>query len=212
MLTPLPKGVQTKYLKLFWLQIFSITHRCQRHRWCTLSCLISKKIEAAIMGYWGACGKLIHGKILSLKSRGTVPLGSSNIWFNKKMFAFPQVAPQWLPLVLFGGSATLGKICCRFHFYVWVNNEWLRIYQTFMSVFHIFLMINEKICVSLAQLCMHARRFYSQSKRAFFVFSLLKGPSGKIRLAWKWYNWIGLISTWCGMCFKIFNIARNQEI
>ncbi len=38
MLTLLPKMVQTKQLKLFLLKIFSICHRCQQHRWCTLSC------------------------------------------------------------------------------------------------------------------------------------------------------------------------------
>jgi len=55
MLTLLPKGVQTKYLKFFWLKIFSICHRCQRHRWCILSCgylgEFSKKFETALMGY-----------------------------------------------------------------------------------------------------------------------------------------------------------------
>ncbi len=38
MLTQLPKGVQKKQRKLFWLQIFYFCHRCQRHRWCTLNC------------------------------------------------------------------------------------------------------------------------------------------------------------------------------
>jgi hypothetical protein len=32
------KGVQKIQWKLFCLKIFSICHRCQRHRWCTLSC------------------------------------------------------------------------------------------------------------------------------------------------------------------------------
>jgi hypothetical protein len=31
------KGVPTKLLKFFWLKIFLICHRCQRHRWSTLS-------------------------------------------------------------------------------------------------------------------------------------------------------------------------------
>ncbi len=38
MLTLLHKGVQTKYLKHFWLKIFSICHWCHRNRWCTLRC------------------------------------------------------------------------------------------------------------------------------------------------------------------------------
>jgi hypothetical protein len=53
-LTLLSKGVQTKYLRLFQLKIFSICHRCQRHRWCTLSwdylCEFSNKLE---WPYWG---------------------------------------------------------------------------------------------------------------------------------------------------------------
>ncbi len=77
-LTLLPKGFQTKKLKLLWLTIFCICHRCQRHRWQTLSCeyLLEflKKLETALMVYSGAWGKLIHEKTRSLKSRDTVPL------------------------------------------------------------------------------------------------------------------------------------------
>ncbi len=74
MLTALPKGVQTKYWKLFWLKIFSICHKCQRHQWCTLSGEFSKQFKRALMGYSGAGGKLIHEKNWSRKSRSTVPL------------------------------------------------------------------------------------------------------------------------------------------
>ncbi len=53
-----------------WLQnvlsIFFICHRCQRHRWSTLSCehlsKFSKKIETALMVYSRAWRKLIHEK------------------------------------------------------------------------------------------------------------------------------------------------------
>ncbi len=66
MLTLLSKGVPTKFLKFFWLQIFFICHRCQRHRWSTLSCEylreFSKKFETVLIGYSGAGGKLIHEK------------------------------------------------------------------------------------------------------------------------------------------------------
>ncbi len=62
----LPKGSQTKLLKVFWLKIFSICHRCRRHRWCTLSrenlCEFSKKFEIAVKVYSDAWGKLIHEK------------------------------------------------------------------------------------------------------------------------------------------------------
>jgi hypothetical protein len=66
MLTLLSKGVPTKFLKFFWLKIFFICHRCQRHRWSTLSCKylreFSKKFGTILMGYSGAGGKLIHEK------------------------------------------------------------------------------------------------------------------------------------------------------
>jgi hypothetical protein len=66
MLTLLSKGVPTKFEQFFWLKIFFICHRCQRHRWSTLSCEylreFSKKFETVLMGYSGAGGKLIHEK------------------------------------------------------------------------------------------------------------------------------------------------------
>ncbi len=66
MLTLLPIGAQTKVLKFFCLKFFSICHRCQRHRWCTLSREylreFSKKFEMAVMVYSDAWGKLIHEK------------------------------------------------------------------------------------------------------------------------------------------------------
>ncbi len=65
-LTILPKGVQTKKFKLLWLKVFCICHRCQRHRWQTLSCeylrKFSKKFETTPMIYSGAWGKLIREK------------------------------------------------------------------------------------------------------------------------------------------------------
>jgi hypothetical protein len=66
-----------KIIKIFRLKIFAICHRCQRHRWCTLSCEylreFLKKFETALLVYSGAWGKLIHEKNRSRKSRGTVP-------------------------------------------------------------------------------------------------------------------------------------------
>ncbi len=38
MLTLLPKSIQNKIIKLFWLKFFSICYRCQRHWWCNLNC------------------------------------------------------------------------------------------------------------------------------------------------------------------------------
>ncbi len=59
MLTLLPKDVQKKLWKFFWLKIFSICHRCQRHRWCTLSCEyisenFAKKFKMAQMVWSGS--------------------------------------------------------------------------------------------------------------------------------------------------------------
>jgi hypothetical protein len=73
MFTLLPKGVQTKLLKFFSLKIFSIYHRCQRHRWCTLSReylrKFLKKFEMAIKVY------------SSQKSCDTVEHKSRDFWF-----------------------------------------------------------------------------------------------------------------------------------
>ncbi len=78
MVTLLPKGGQTKLLNFFCLNIFSISHRCRWHRWCTLSREylreFSKKFEKAVLVYSDAWGKLIHEKTRSRKSRDTVPL------------------------------------------------------------------------------------------------------------------------------------------
>jgi hypothetical protein len=45
MLTLLSKGVPPKSLKFFWLKIFFICHRCQQHRWSTLSCEYLRKFR-----------------------------------------------------------------------------------------------------------------------------------------------------------------------
>ncbi len=80
MLTLLPKGVKRK---LFWLKIFSICQRCQRHLRCTLSCeylrKFSQKFETALMVYSGAWGKWFMKKTWSRKYCGTVPLKANSI-------------------------------------------------------------------------------------------------------------------------------------
>jgi hypothetical protein len=52
----------------FLIEEFLICHRCQRHRWCTLSCEylreFSKKFGTILMGNSGTGGKLIHEKNL----------------------------------------------------------------------------------------------------------------------------------------------------
>ncbi len=62
---------KNKLLKFFCLKIFSICHRCQRHRWCTLSreylSEFSKKFEMVVLVYSDASGKLIHEKNQKLK-------------------------------------------------------------------------------------------------------------------------------------------------
>jgi hypothetical protein len=65
-LTLLSKGVPTKLIKFFWLKISLICHRCQRHRWSTLSWEylreFSNIFEMVLMGYSEAGGKLIDEK------------------------------------------------------------------------------------------------------------------------------------------------------
>ncbi len=92
MLTLLPKGAQTKLLKLFCLKIFYICHRCRWHRWCTLSREdlreFSKKLEMAVMVYSCAWGKLIHEKKQKSKIswhcpfKGTVLRDGSGFWWH----------------------------------------------------------------------------------------------------------------------------------
>ncbi len=59
-----------------WKTHTGICHRCQQHRWSTFSCEYlresSKKFETDLTRCPGAWGKLIHEKIWSWKSRGTV--------------------------------------------------------------------------------------------------------------------------------------------
>jgi hypothetical protein len=78
-----------KIIKIFLIEDFFICHRCQRHRWSTMSSEylreFSKKFETALMVYSGAWGKLIHEKkTRSRKPRGTVPLMSDiySPWMN----------------------------------------------------------------------------------------------------------------------------------
>ncbi len=91
MLTLLSKGVPTKIFKFFWLKIFFICHRCQRHRWSTLICEylreFSKKFETILMGYSGAGGKLIHEKNQEQKISWHCPFKVGDCEWNKKMFA-----------------------------------------------------------------------------------------------------------------------------
>ncbi len=63
MLILLHKGVSKKIIR--------ISHRYQRHQWCTLSCeylrKFSKEFKTALMVYSGAWGKLIYKKNLKSK-------------------------------------------------------------------------------------------------------------------------------------------------
>ncbi len=88
MLTLLPKDVLTKKLKFFCLKIFSICHRCQRHRWCTSSREYlreySKKFEMAVMVHSGDWGKLIHEKNQKSKISWHCPFNDS----KQTLFSF----------------------------------------------------------------------------------------------------------------------------
>ncbi len=83
MLTLLPKGVQTKYVKLSWLKI--LFHLPPVHRWCTLSCEYLCEFSLTIQNsQWdtqGLGGELFTKKSSSRKSCGTVPLKNCCFWF-----------------------------------------------------------------------------------------------------------------------------------
>jgi hypothetical protein len=95
MLTLLSKGVPTKFLKFFWLQIFLICHRCQRHRWSTLSCEylreFSKNFETVLIGHSGAGGKLIHEKNQEQKISWHCPFKYNNLWNGSRDLKKPRM-------------------------------------------------------------------------------------------------------------------------
>jgi hypothetical protein len=123
MLTLLPKGVKTKYLNLFWWQIVSICHKCQRHQWCTLSCEFSNKFESALLEYSRAWGKLIYEKTWRRKSSGIVP---SNYKLNQRKENYEvrrlSVSKRVFPVV-----KSLFKYF-SYKFYLWALQDYLKKY------------------------------------------------------------------------------------
>jgi hypothetical protein len=105
----LSKGVPTKLLKFFWLKIFFICHRCQRHRWSILSCEylreFSKKFETVLIGHSGVGGKLIHKKNSSKKSCDTVPLS-----FIYKSLSYFISGKQFPPVLSRNSPCALSKV------------------------------------------------------------------------------------------------------
>ncbi len=103
MLTLLSKGVPTKLLKFFRLKIFFICHRCQRHRWSTLSCEYLrefwKKFEMVLMGYSGAGGKLIHKKNQKRKISYFLWHPTSRICYSHNQIIPHHRFAPWLPLL-----------------------------------------------------------------------------------------------------------------
>jgi hypothetical protein len=65
------------------IEDFSICHRCQRHRWCTLSWeylrKFLEKFETVLMGYSKAWGKLIHEKTLKSKVSWHFPIKNKKL-------------------------------------------------------------------------------------------------------------------------------------
>ncbi len=131
----LPKGDQTKWLKYFWLKIFSICHRCLWHRWQTLSCeylrKFSKKFETVFSEYSGAGGKLIDEKNQKQKISWHCPFKvensefASHLSFNgfflensiKTFSTVPKPASN---------SAFLDHISIFLHIWSIARREWLR--------------------------------------------------------------------------------------
>ncbi len=65
-----PKGVHTKYLKLFLLKIFHLPPPVSTtpvvHLELRISRKVLKKFETALMGYLGVWDKLIHENLVAL--------------------------------------------------------------------------------------------------------------------------------------------------
>ncbi len=97
-----------KIIKIFLIEDFFICHRCQRHRWSTLSCEYLhdfwKKFETVLMGYCGAGGKLIHKKTRSKKSRDTVPLSMGH---RRK------TTPTWIILTYISRTEQQCVVTCQ---------------------------------------------------------------------------------------------------
>jgi hypothetical protein len=97
-----------KKINNFLTEDFLICHRCQRHRWCTLSCEylgeFSKKFETVIMGYSEAGGKLIHEKNLKSKISWHCPFKDSKIrgsYLDQKFSTFVKIFDFFLMTHLF---------------------------------------------------------------------------------------------------------------
>ncbi len=74
---------------IFWL-ILLVCHRCQRHRWCTLSCEylceFSKKIRNGPNGIFWGWGKLIYEKSLKSKISWHCPFKDDVTVFSFSVF------------------------------------------------------------------------------------------------------------------------------
>ncbi len=146
----LPKGDQIKLLKIFRLKIFSICHRCQRHRWLTLSCEylreFSKKFETVLMEYSGAGGKLIHEKNQKHKISWHCPF--------KDVEKFGLTSIQYS--ITFSFLAGNFNIIVFFYSYnVWSNNS-------------IFGLTWRRICVNKKQ---QSGRKYIGGKQSFLIIA-----------------------------------------
>ncbi len=112
-------------------------HRCQRHRWCTLSCEflrdISKKFETALMVYWGAVGKLIHEKKLNIswhcpikdEEQAKIEWGI-NPGINFKFQNFNKIS--FCPITYFAKIWKAWKMPSFFLFYSIITNVWISLY------------------------------------------------------------------------------------
>ncbi len=72
------KCIRNKIIQIFWLKIFSICHRCQRQRWCTLGCEYLQRIF----------GKNRNGPNWILRDLFLVPLNPLNFWGKKPYVQF----------------------------------------------------------------------------------------------------------------------------
>ena len=146
----LPKGDQTKLLKFFWLKIFSICHRCQQHRWQTLSCeylrIFTKNSKRSYWDTLGLGGNWFTKKTRSKKSHDTVPLmcAIAHGFFS-----------SWRALLylLFKMSNRKDKL----FFFKFLNLSWIR-KRNWISAVH--LIFNNRRLWSSCYLCLQAEKSF----------------------------------------------------
>jgi hypothetical protein len=117
MLTLLPTGVQTKYLKLLWLKNFYICHLCQWHRcsgapWAAnISAKFLKKIENGLNGILKGCGRNWFIKNINSKISCHCPFKLSLEIFTRIILIFEEQLCTVCSIWIFIFDSDEAQIC-----------------------------------------------------------------------------------------------------